>query len=67
MRNPVSVRISTEERELLEAVAYYKGQALSDLIRCSAVSVAQDFAEREPPGVIMVAYRDMLARRERIL
>jgi hypothetical protein len=61
--SPVSFRISTEERALLEAVAHYMGETLSNFIRRSAVTLAKNIVDRETPEVVLTGYREMLARR----
>lgn len=61
--SPVSFRISSEERALLEAVAHYMGETLSNFIRRSAVTLAQSIVDRETPEVVLTSYREMLQRR----
>lgn len=61
--SPVSFRISSEERELLEAVAHYMGETLSSFIRRSAVILAQSILEQETPEVVLNEYREVRARR----
>ncbi|MGQ0840440.1 type II toxin -antitoxin system TacA 1-like antitoxin [Actinokineospora sp.] len=61
--SPVSFRISNEERALLEAVAHYMGETLSNFIRRSAVTLAQSIVDNDSPDVVLKGYREMLARK----
>jgi uncharacterized protein (DUF1778 family) len=60
----VSVRIPAEEREIIEAVAHYMGESLSNFIRRTAVTVAQGIVDKHSWDKVVAPYRATVARHD---
>jgi len=60
--SPVSFRLSAEDRRLIEMVAAYHDQSVSDFIRRVVVESARAVLEREGPDKVLEVVRESNSR-----
>lgn len=60
--SPMSFRLSAEDRRLVEMVAAYHEQSVSDFIRRVVVEAARTVLEREGPDKVLEVVRESNSR-----
>jgi len=50
---PVSFRLPADDRRLVELIAAYQGQSVSDFVRRVVVEAAREMLEREGPDKVL--------------
>lgn len=61
--SPICFRVTADERNLLDAVAYYQGETLSAFVRNAVIDFAREVLDKEGREAVLATFKDVEARR----
>lgn len=63
--SPICFRVSSAERNLLDAVAHYQGETLSAFVRNTVIENARELLDREGRAAVLARFEEVETRRSR--